>query len=445
MMSRSKKRFAWVLMLVLALLVSACGKNASDTATGGGQGKKEGGNESASGTKKPVEMRLLVNNDWGKSEGLAEIIKKYEAETGNKITIDMVPPEQALNIITTKISTGDAPDLIMTNAGSQYIPYNFLEPLSGPWTNLMEPSVKKVISENDKVYQAYAAPIGYYGAIYNKEVLEKAGVKLPLMNYRQLVDALKAIQATGVEPIVIPGKDSWTHEMIPALGGVHVMQKDPSLAQKIRTNQTKASQEPAFIELAERVLALKPYTNKDALSLPYGDAAWKKVLEGKSGMVMVGDWLYTDFERIGGDAVNNVSMMPFTLSNDYISGVVGLTLRAFAIPRNSPHKETAQQFINYVMTAENFAISVKPFKGASPYKGFPTKKSAWQIDYEKKLADNQIPVTNSYLNEFLTGFQYGDSGVLWQSMFSGKDIKAAYDDWYKEYEKLNRVAKTPGF
>lgn len=437
MKSMVKKGMATVTPLLLAFLVAACG---SDDA-----GSAQSGEPGAGGNKKPIEMRLLVNNDWGKSEGLTEIIKKYEAETGNKITLDMVPPEQALNVITTKISTGDAPDLIMTNAGSQYIPYHFLEPLSGPWTDLMEPSVKKVVSENDRVYQAYAAPIGYYGAVYNKEVLTKAGVKLPLLNYQQLIDALKKIQATGVEPIVVPGKDSWTHEMIPALGGVYVMQKDPSLAEKIRTNKTKMSQEPSFIDLATRVLALKPYTNKDALSLPYGDAAWKKVLDGQAGMVMMGDWVYTEFERIGGAAVNNVSMMPFTLSDDYISGVAGLTLRAFAIPRNSPHRESAQHFINYVMTAENFAISIKPFKGGSPYKGFPTEKSTWQTDYEKMLKDHQIPVTNSYLNESLTGFQYGDSGLPWQSMFSGKDIKAAYDDWYKEYEKLNKTAKTPGF
>ncbi|QJD85857.1 ABC transporter substrate-binding protein [Cohnella herbarum] len=440
-----------ITLLVTALMTSilaACGGNSNNASSQEPAGSPSAGasvsaSPSASPSKEPVEMVLATFNAWGESEGLKSAIAAYEESTGNTVRVDVYPDDQFINILKTKMSTNDAPDLFMANAGDGMIPFSFLEPLQGPWVDKTLDSVKLFTAKDGVAYEAYAFPLGYFGAIYNKKVFEKAGVKVPMMNYAELMDGLKKIQGTGVTPIFIPGKDSWTYQMLQAVGGVYSVTDED--AAKMAKNETKPSEMPGFMQFAERMNSLVPYTNKDHLSLLIADG-YQGLLDGKYGMTVLGDWLYDDLAKLDAEKVKDLGFMPFTMDDSKISAVVNLSGRALGVPLNSKHKQEAKDLVNYLMEPDHFNLLVKPVQGAAPYKDYDTEKSVWQEEMDGYIAQTGMPVTLDVIRQRFPTFPLGtDAGKPFLDIFNGKDIKKAFDDWYTDYAQYNRTVQTPGW
>ncbi len=442
---------AVLVMITCLISMVACSNSGKESAAQNSQTESTdttAKQESTAPEKKaePVTLTFATFNEWiTQGEGISKVFKMYEEATGNKIKQDIYPNDQFTNLLAAKLATGDVPDFYAINMGEQYIPYTNLEPLDGPWIDKMVPAAKvnATRKSDGKVCMAYFNPVTYLCAIYNKDVFNKAGVKAPLMTYQQLLDACKAIEKIGVTPIYLMGKEVWTAEMIPGLGGVYLFKKDPGLADKLKKNELKPSESPEFVDLIKRALALKPYINKDFMSVPL-TAGVGQVAEGKCAMTIMGDWYYDEVAKNYPDKVANTGIMPITLGDDYISAISSFNQRAFAVPAAAQYKEQAKEAINFFMQPENFKTLISPFKGASPYEGYEIEMNQWQKEMVDLLKQNNIPITDSYLNE--TGaFAWGPGFQVYQEVFAGKDINKALDDWYNEYVKLNKAKKTPGF
>ena len=100
--------------------------------------------------------------------------------------------------------------------------------------------VKRFASRDGKVYEAYANPLGYFGVIYNKELFQKAGIKLPLKTYQELLDACEALQKIGVTPIGMAGKGGWQIQMIEAIGGNYIFNKSSDTCSRYDDKQSEA-------------------------------------------------------------------------------------------------------------------------------------------------------------------------------------------------------------
>lgn len=435
-------------VLLFVSLLAACSGNKSEPGASASGSAPTSQVESAKPSEpaKPVELTLTVPNTWSEFAGITGIIEKYEQATGNTVKLDVYPADQYYSVIKTKMSTNDAPDVIAAGFGQNYLSYTYLEPLDGPWIDKMLPAVRKIASGSDgQVYEAYANPIGYLGVVYNTKVFKDAGIEVPLKNYGELMAAMDKIQARGITPIFMGGKENWTYEMIPALGGVYLLKNDEALAADLMTNKVKPAEVPGFIELAEKTLSLEPYLNKDHMSALSNDG-WERLVKGEFAMTFLGDWTYEDVKNISPEHYEDISIMPITLDdNGYISAVAGLTGKAFGVPSNSKNKDAAKAFVNFVLEPDNYAVVIQPFSGPAPYDGYPEVMNQWQIDMNKMIADHDIPTTNSYLSESLGVFETGNAPQAFQDMFNGKPIVKSYEDWYKDYERLNRAKKTSGW
>lgn len=445
-----KTRFKAAASVPLALslvMLAACGNNSGNASTppSGSSANASETAPPASAKKESVTLTFATINDWTtQGTGMIEAFKKYEEATGNKIKVEVYPGDQFYNIIKTKLATGDVPDFYAVNAGESYVPYNGLEPLEGPWVDKMvEPVREQVTRKSDgKVTMAYFSPLGYFDVIYNKEVFRKAGVKVPLMNYQELMAANEAIADIGVTPIYLLGKEGWTAAQIAYDAGVYAL-NDPAVAEKLQKNEVKPSEIPEFMEMSERFLSLKPYINKDFMSLTYATGI-DAVVKGEAAMTFLFDSLYGEVAQKYPDQVNNLSMMPVTLADDYISAVSSYDQRAFAVPSAAKHKEEAKEAINFFMEPEMFKTLIAPMEGGSPYEGYEISMNQWQKDMESMLKTHNIPLSGPMYVGF-GDVAYGPVSQPFQEILSGKSIKSALNDWYKEYAKLNKAQKTPGF
>lgn len=450
----AKKRFkrSAVLFLILslvALLAAACGSSKDNNASGSPSESAGASSPAASSaapepSKDPVELTIISPNSWAKS--LDPIVKLYEEKTGNKIKVDVYPDEQYLNIQKTKMSTNDAPDLLYVNLGQSYIPFSFLAPITGSAADRMEPNIKKAASKDGQVYEAPASLTGYFGIIYNKELFEKAGVKLPLKTYQEFLDACEALLKIGVAPIGVAGKSVWTTTQLPLIGGSYIFHKNPTLAQDISSNKVKAHESPEFIEMSERMVALKKYFNKDYLS---SDQAiiQKGLLDGTIAMEFYPDVTWPDFEAASPENAKKLAYMPYTLGDDYISATFSASdMASFAVPKNAKHVEEAVAFINFMSEPDNFMVYMgDTAQGNAPYEGIKSSLNPFQQSMKDLVDANGIPTAPIYIGYLDPNFQLGNVNKMYNDMYAGKPVKEALEEWYKDYSKVNTTAKTPGF
>jgi multiple sugar transport system substrate-binding protein len=110
----------------------------------------------------------------------------------------------------------DPPDVVSWHNGERMAYYarrGLLEDLSPDWNkngwNQQYASVKEASTYNGK---QYAAPLGYdaYGFFYRKDLFEKAGIKSEPKAWDEFLDACKKLKASGVAPIAVAARDSWT-------------------------------------------------------------------------------------------------------------------------------------------------------------------------------------------------------------------------------------------
>lgn len=110
----------------------------------------------------------------------------------------------------------DPPDVVSWHDGERmayYAERGLLEDLSPDWSkngwSQQYASVKEASTYKGK---QYAAPLGYdaYGFFYRKDLFDKAGIKGEPKTWDEFLDACKKLKASGVAPIAVAARDSWT-------------------------------------------------------------------------------------------------------------------------------------------------------------------------------------------------------------------------------------------
>lgn len=434
-MAKQRFRVFGTLLLLLTMLITACGNTSKQPVAETTEPVK----------KEPVELMLAMPNTLAQNKGTIEVIAMYEKASGNKVQTDVFPDAQFLNVMKTKMSTGDAPDIVYTNLGDAYIPFTFLEPLDFPWKDKVAEVNKPFAFKDGQMYEAPMSPLSMYGLVYNKEVFEKAGIQVPIMNYEELIAACEALLKIGVTPIGMPGKTSvWMYDFGWVIAAPYVFVEDPTLQQKLVTNEVKPSEVPELLDSVKRWAALEKYMNRDHLSASDADI-YKGLVDGTIAMEFYLDFGYEKIAEVFPDQVSKLSLMPITLGDDYISAVQSLSNTGMGVPKNAKHKEEAKQFIDFMVQPDHYNTLINPLKGPAPYDGYPSEKNQWQIDMENLIQTHQFPITADAVAIGMPNFQFGDIATPFQNMFVGMSVEKALDEWYDSYAKINRAAKTPGF
>ena len=105
-----KKRLLAVLMAAaMTFSLAACGS--------GGSGNASGEGESESGGTQTITMLVQQSRNF---DGLQEMIKKLEEDENIVIDVQVVPDDEALNMIKMKLNSGECPDLIDYNVPAIY-------------------------------------------------------------------------------------------------------------------------------------------------------------------------------------------------------------------------------------------------------------------------------------------------------------------------------------
>jgi len=215
-------------------------------------------------------ITLMASSDWV-TDAERNLGTNFEAATGIQVIYDTYPDDIYLNTLFDKLNSGHPPDIFMTQSGlaikNTYHLDTYAADLSDePWIEAYDAFSAAETSINGRNYgmSYFDNTVDYY-MVYNKKLLEKAGVTEIPTTYGAFSDMCRKVLENGVIPIYEPMADGWHQTMLFAETGQVFEKMDAGIIQKLNDNETTFAQTAPMKLALEQIqeLAQKGYMGKN--------------------------------------------------------------------------------------------------------------------------------------------------------------------------------------
>jgi len=371
------KSNAWKLALTgtLALALTACGSNTTNTS--GGTTKPESTPGSAA-TAKPEEPKkenitITFQNIYPdptdpKNGMLKKIVDQYTTDHPNiKIELDSLNTDQQKLKLKTQAASKEVPDITIVNPAAQMQPFVDAG-LLAPLNDMVEQNgLKGTFQEGILDWYTfsnnlYALPDGNNIAIvyYNKELFDKGGVKVPT-TFEEMVEVVKTLKSKGIQPMAIGEKDTWTGSFL-FMNMLLRTNGGPGFLKDVLADK-RTFEDPAFTEAVDSFQALVQAGafQEGATSFDY-NAGENLFKTGKAAMYFMGSWATGGIETSSVNGKVGVFKFPTINGKGNPDEYMLAPGSAFAISANSKHLKETKDFLNYFML--NFPKEAFAAKGA---------------------------------------------------------------------------------
>lgn len=292
---------------------------------------------SASAIAKIEEGKLVIwiNGDKGYN-GLAEVGKKFEQDTGIKVTVEH--PDKMEEKYPQVAATGDGPDIIFWahDRFGGYAQSGLLAEIS-PDKSFQEklfPFTWDAVRFNGKLI-GYPVSVESLSLIYNKDLLPT-----PPKSWEEMAAVDKQLRAKGKSAIMFNLQEPYFTWPLLAAGGAYAFKKTDSGYDVKDTGVDNAGAKAGMQFLVDQIKAKTLNADTD---YSIAEAAFNK---GQTAMTINGPWAWSNIDKSG---INyGVTLLP-TLNGKPSKTFVGVL--SAGINAASPNKELAKEFLeNYLLT-----------------------------------------------------------------------------------------------
>ncbi|KAA5971818.1 maltose/maltodextrin ABC transporter substrate-binding protein MalE [Pantoea sp. ICBG 1758] len=292
---------------------------------------------SASALAKIEEGKLVIwiNGDKGYN-GLAEVGKKFEQETGIKVTVEH--PDKMEEKYPQVAATGDGPDIIFWahDRFGGYAQSGLLAEIS-PDKNVQDklfPFTWDAVRYNGKLI-GYPVSVESLSLIYNKDLVAE-----PPKSWEAIADLDKQLRAKGKSAIMFNLQEPYFTWPLLAAGGAYAFKPTQSGFDIKDTGVDNAGAKAGMQFLVDQVKAKVLNADTD---YSIAEAAFNK---GQTAMTVNGPWAWSNIDKSG--IKYGVTTLP-TLNGKPSKTFVGVL--SAGINAASPNKELAKEFLeNYLLT-----------------------------------------------------------------------------------------------
>ena len=336
---------AIVVTLVFSLV--ACGSTIRPS-------KTESGEQSAEPVKLTMWHQWVAEAD-PTANSLKNAIKEWNDKNINgTIQAVGVNGEQYKTKIKTALAAGEAPDLFYMWGGSfagPYIKAGNILPLD-PYLNdgTKDKLIKGSIESWTYDGKIYSLPMFTFIAnLYcNKELFSKAGAKIPT-TWDELLDAVKALRAAGITPVVVGEKDRW-----PGMYWFDIlaMRQAGNEACLVAMKYPAQFKRQEYLDAASRLselVRLKAF-NDNAFGIGFNEML-NDFTEGKAAMIYQGNWVDVSIEDASAETKGKVVAVPFPTIKDgkgSSSEFFGGDADGFYININTKNREEAVRALKFI-------------------------------------------------------------------------------------------------
>lgn len=358
------------LVLVLAIVAAAC-----SSGNGGSQGNAgPNGNANGSGSRQGSNEETITLTLWHIFSSDADTFKpivdaavaKWNAENPTiQVKMEATENEAYKTKLKTAAAANELPDIFFTWGAGFSKPFaeggkllaldDYLN--DGTRDQLLEGSLSN-LSYGGKVYGLpYTMYVGTF--FVNQELFDQHGIKVP-ENYDELLEAVKAFRAKGIDPIAVGGKDLWPSMFY---YNALALREGGSQLSLDALSGNASFEDPAFVRAAEK---LQELASADAFMKGYmgitRDESEAIFITGTIPMYYNGSWVATILESEDSAVKGKVRVMNFPIvnggageANEWIGGIVD----TFMVSANTQYPDESVQFLKYLteyMSNEGYKV-----------------------------------------------------------------------------------------
>lgn len=292
---------------------------------------------SASAIAKIEEGKLVIwiNGDKGYN-GLAEVGKKFEQDTGINVTVEH--PDKMEEKYPQVAATGDGPDIIFWahDRFGGYAQSGLLAEVSPDksFQDKLFPFTWDAVRFNGKLI-GYPISVESLSLIYNKDLLPT-----PPKSWEEIAAIDKQLRAKGKSAIMFNLQEPYFTWPLLAAGGAYAFKKNDNGYDVKDTGVDNAGAKAGMQFLVDQVKAKTLNADTD---YSIAEAAFNK---GQTAMTINGPWAWSNIDKSG--IHYGVTLLP-TLNGKPSRTFVGVL--SAGINAASPNKELAKEFLeNYLLT-----------------------------------------------------------------------------------------------
>ena len=397
-------------ILLGAVSLSGCGNKTSD-------GKTE------------VEMISY------KPEAVAafEKIEERFNETHDDIHLTIESPNEAVTILKTRFIREDYPDIVGIGGDMNYS--NFLD--AGLFEDLsdldvlketkqayldMEEELKLIPTEGSYAlpYAANAA-----GILYNKEMFEENGWKIPT-TWSEFTTLCETISASGVQPLYLGFKDTWT--CMAPWNALAVGLTDSDICSQV--NKGEATFSDAYRETAEKIKELVSYAEPNPYAYGYNDAC-TAFARGEAAMYPIGSYAIPQIKSVNPDMNIGSFVMPANDSEEDNVLNSGVDLQ-FCVMDACENKEAAYEVLDFLMDHESIQTYLDA-QNAVPCKDEDFALAPELEDMKPYIQDNRMA---DYQDHYYPSEMAVDAQI--QTFLINQDVDAFLKKFDKDWIRYNR-------
>ncbi|GAA3115627.1 raffinose/stachyose/melibiose transport system substrate-binding protein [Kribbella aluminosa] len=403
------------------------------------------GSSSGSGSSGSVELSYLIGNQDQDLKNAQQLVKDFTAKNaGITIKIETRPAgTEGDNIVKTRLSTGDMPEVFNYNTGSLFqaiAPQKNLVSLSDqPYVGTLDDNFKNTVTADGQVY---GVPVGGFmgGAVlYNIPIYKRLGLTPPKTWAEFMANSAK-IKAAGITPVIQTYGETWTAQLF-VLGDFHnVAAAEPDFADKYTKNQAKYATSPAALQGFVHTEAVHDagFENKDFASAKLPDGL-KMLATGQGAQYPILSGVVANMIATYPDAAKNVGL--FALPGDDASknGLTVWTPGADYIPKTTTGAklDAAKKFLAFIASPDGCKSQATAGAPTGPY---AVKGCTLPTDVPQAIKDMQPyldkPGASSLALEFVSPVKGPSLSQITVEVGSGirkaKDGAARYDEDVKK-------------
>lgn len=323
---------------------------------------------SAGGADDGSSITILVDNAQTTVDSMNALVEAFEQSHPDiDVTVETRPQgTEGDNVVKTRLSTGEMPDLFAYNSGAllqALNPDEFLTDLSGePWMATVEPTFQDVVSTEAGMYGVPMGQTASGSVFYNKKVYEELGLEIPT-TWEEFVANNETIMAEGdgITPVIQTYGETWTSQLFVLGDFANVSTAAPDWAEQYTAGEAKYSDEPAvagFRHLQE--LSEAGMFNKDFASATY-DEGLLMLANGEGAHYPILSWAIQNIAVNSPDKVEDIGM--FAMPGEAVdpSPLTVWQPGGVYIPKSTEDArlESAKTFAAWLATPESCQVQIE--------------------------------------------------------------------------------------
>lgn len=279
-----------------------------------------------------------------------ELIDQFEQDHPG-VTVEQQNALDGLTVLMSRITKDDIPDIIATSNYSDVAQTGILKEMNGTAAyeavgneSLYEDLRKAANSDKD-----YAVPWSMNAVVvlYDKDQYAELGLEVPT-TWDEFLAVCDVVEQAGRQPLYFTWKDAWTIKtMSNSLGG---STQGADFWAGLQSGDETFSGSDAWRVAAERMLQLKRYAQDDPFGTGY-DEGNTAFANGESVMYIEGTWAIPEVLKRNPDANIGAFALP-TADEPGATPLVSAIDSVIGVSATSKHAEAAQEFVDFLMSAE---------------------------------------------------------------------------------------------